>query len=67
MTPAQVATVSDEALLLLLLENYWEVWAYKVGTLTNGANEGEHLEPKYMQSGRQKEAWSDEVLSASMN
>ena len=62
MTPVQVATVSDEALLLLFMENYWRVWEYKAGTLLNGADEGEQPVPNYMKPGKQKDAWSDQGL-----
>ena len=63
MTPVEVATVSDEALLLLFMENCWKVWEYKADALQNGANEGEQPEMKYTAPGRQKEAWSDQGLT----
>ena len=61
----ELATVSDEALAILILENYWTVWAYK-NRVARAEKDNEELDeddemplPIYTKPGSQRESWGN--------
>ena len=61
----ELATVSDEALALLAMENYWKVWEYK-NKVARAEKENEEVDPEeempvplYTKPNSQRESWGN--------